>query len=40
VAAFGALLRAGRERQEQGTFAFAADAMPGADIAAIMRVRA
>ncbi|MBS0562288.1 MAG: isocitrate lyase/phosphoenolpyruvate mutase family protein [Proteobacteria bacterium] len=36
-AAFGALLRAGRELLDTGTFRFAADAMPGAEIAAVMR---
>ncbi|WP_022729037.1 isocitrate lyase/PEP mutase family protein [Fodinicurvata sediminis] len=35
-AAFGALMRAAREVKEAGTFTYAADALPGGEIAALM----
>lgn len=35
-AAFGALMRAGQEIREAGTFTYAAQALPGAEIAALM----
>ena len=35
-AALGALIRAGREMQEAGTFTYAADAVPDADVSAMM----